>query len=119
MTGHNQELFKLFNNMSNIVPWNAQVNDSNFKKAVLWWLLQLAATSCNSKAFSEESFIVKELVLLLTPIQPKINALKISYYASHCANEYVKEKETTILTKYHGELLTIMSDCLFNSMLVY
>ena len=65
--------------------------------------------------------------MLLTPIQPKIQALKISYYASHWANEYAKEKEekekekekTTIFTKYHGELLTTMSDCLFNNTLVY
>ena len=67
--------------------------------------------------------------MLLTPIQPKIQALKISYYASHCANEYAKEKEekekekkeekTTIFTKYHWELLTTMSDCLFNNTLVY
>ena len=51
----------------------------------------------------------------LTPIQPKIKASRISYYVPHCANEYAKEKEEekkmTIFTKYHGELLTIMSDC--------
>ena len=51
-------------------------------------------------------------------MQPKIKALKISYYAPHCANEYAKEKEEekekekkkekkkkkkmTIFTKYHG-----------------
>ena len=62
--------------------------------------------------------------MLLTLIQPKIQASKISYYVSHCANEYVKEKEekekkTTIFTKYHGELLTTMSDCLCNNTLVY
>ena len=31
--------------------------------------------------------------MLLTQIQPKIKALKISYYAPHCANEYAKEKK--------------------------
>ena len=31
--------------------------------------------------------------MLLTPIQPKIKALKISYYAPHCTNKYAKEKE--------------------------
>ena len=53
--------------------------------------------------------------MLLSPIQPKIKALKISYYAPHYANEYAKEKEKKmiIFTKYHGELLTIMSNCLF------
>ena len=30
---------------------------------------------------------------LLTPIQPTIKALKISYYAPHCTNDYAKEKE--------------------------
>ena len=51
----------------------------------------------------------------------------MTYYAHHCTNEYAKEKEKeekekekkTIFTKYHGELLTIMSDCLFINMLVY
>ena len=58
-------------------------------------------------------------------VNHNIQALKISYYASHWANEYAKEKEekekekTTIITKYHGELLTTMSDCLFNNTLVY
>ena len=31
--------------------------------------------------------------MLLTPIQPKIKALKISYYAPPCAIEYAKEKK--------------------------
>ena len=46
----------------------------------------------------------------------------MTYYAHHCTNEYAKEKEKekkTIFTKYHGELLTIMSDCLFINTLVY
>ena len=33
--------------------------------------------------------------MLLTSIQPKIKALKISYYAPHYANEYAKEREKT------------------------
>ena len=43
--------------------------------------------------------------MLLTPIQPKILTSKISHFAPHCANEYVKEKEEkekknmTIFTK--------------------
>ena len=62
--------------------------------------------------------------MLLTPIQPKIKALKISYYAPHCVNKYAKEKEekekkTIIFTNFHRELLMIMSNCLFNNMLVY
>ena len=51
----------------------------------------------------------------------------MTYYAHHCTNEYAKEKEKeekgkekkTIFKKYHGELLTIMSDCLFINTLVY
>ena len=31
--------------------------------------------------------------MLLTPVQPKIKALKILYYVPHHANEYAKEKE--------------------------
>ena len=50
--------------------------------------------------------------MLLTPIQPKIKASEILYYVPHCANKYAMEK-TTIFTKYHRELLTIMSDCVF------
>ena len=59
--------------------------------------------------------------MLLAPIQPKIQASKITYYAPRCTNEYAKEKEKkmTIFIKYHGELLMTMSDCLFNNMLVY
>ena len=58
--------------------------------------------------------------ILLTPIQLNIKALKILYYVPHCTKEYVKEKEkTTMFTKYDGELLTIMNNCLFNNTLVY
>ena len=49
---------------------------------------------------------------LLTLIQPKMKALKISYHMPHCSKEYEKEKEMTILTEYHWELLTIMGHCL-------
>ena len=31
--------------------------------------------------------------MLLTPIHPKTLTLKISHFAPHCTNEYVKEKE--------------------------
>ena len=41
---------------------HAQANDSNFEKVVLWWLSQV---SWGSKAFSEETSIAKELVLLI------------------------------------------------------
>ena len=64
--------------------------------------------------------------MLVTPIQPKIKALKISYYAPHCTNECAKETErmkekekNDIFTKQHEVILTIMSYCLFNNMLVY
>ena len=45
--------------------------------------------------------------MLLTPIESKIKALKISYYVPHCANEYGKEekdkeKKIAIFTEYHG-----------------
>ena len=59
----------------------------------------------------------------------RVFAQTVTYYAHHCTNEYAKENEKeekekekenkTIFTKYHGELLTIMSDCLFINMLVY
>ena len=78
-------------------------------------LLMIAlASKLQLQGFSEEIFIVRELVYanptLLTPIPPKIKALKISYYAPHCTNEYAKEKEekekTTIFTKYHRDRVT-------------
>ena len=67
--------------------------------------------------------------MVLTPIQPKIQPSKVLEFAPHCANEYAKEKEekeeekeeeknTTIFTKYHGELLTTMSDYLLHNILV-
>ena len=74
---------------------------------------------------SEETSIDKVLMLLnptlLTPKQSKMCASKVSYFVPHCANKYVKEKEknTTIFTKYHGDLLTTRSDYLFNNTLVY
>ena len=49
-------------NISKIVPWNAQANDTNFEKIVLW---QLSQVNWSSKAFSEETSIAKELVLLI------------------------------------------------------
>ena len=60
--------------------------------------------------------------MLLTPIQPKIKALKITYFVSHCTSKYAmeneeKEKNMTIFIKYHGELLTTTRDDLFNMLL--
>lgn len=48
--------------------------------------------------------------MVLTPIQPKIQALKLSEFAPLYTNEYTKEKEekeenTTIFVKYHREVL--------------
>ena len=112
--------FELFNNMSKIVLWNAQAIIQTLRKLFIAAL----ANKLQLQGFLLRNFyIVKELVLLIlrfyvTPIQPKIKASKISYYAPQWANEYAKEKEkeeekkTTIFTKYHGELLTIMSDCI-------
>ena len=31
--------------------------------------------------------------MVLTPVQPKIQALKVSEFASSCANEYAKEEK--------------------------
>ena len=56
--------------------------------------------------------------MFIAPITPKIQASKISYDVLHCTSEYAKEK-MTIFTKYHGDLLTTMSDCLLNNTLVY
>ena len=33
--------------------------------------------------------------MLPTPIQPKVHALKVSYFAPPCANGYAKEKNVT------------------------
>ena len=41
--------------------------------------------------------------MLLTPIQPKMKALKISYYAPHCANEHTKEKKKEQKTTIFAE----------------
>ena len=51
--------------------------------------------------------------MLLTPTEPNMDASKISYFAPLCANKYAEEKEeknVTVFTKCHGELLTTMSD---------
>ena len=48
--------------------------------------------------------------MLLTPTEPNMDALKISYFAPLCANKYAEEKNVTVFRKCHGELLTTMSD---------
>ena len=56
------------------------------------------------------------------PIQPKIHALKVSYFAPHCANEYEKEKEEeekNMTTKYHEPGVANNYEQLFNNILVY
>ena len=55
------KIFQNITDLSVIIPWNAQVNDSNFEKVVLLWFSQL---SWSSMAFSEETLITKELMLL-------------------------------------------------------
>ena len=58
--------------------------------------------------------------MFIAPITPKIQASKISYDVLLCTSEYAKEKKKmTIFKKYHRDLLTTMSDCLLNNMLVY
>ena len=109
-----------FRTTSKIVPWNAQANDLNFEKVVLW---QLSQVSCNCKAFSEERSHIASPTLL-TPIQAKVHTLKISHFVPHCANKYAKEKEVkeknmTIFTQCHGELLMTVSNYLLNKALVY
>ena len=39
---------------------------------------------------------------------------KLWPYAAHCANEYAKEKNTTILAIYYGTLLMSISNLLNN-----
>ena len=77
--------------------------------------------------------------MVLTPIQSKIQASKVSEFATSCANEYAKEKEeekeekeeekeeeekeekeknTTIFTKNHGKVLAATSDYLLHNILV-
>ena len=53
--------------------------------------------------------------MLLTPIQPKIQALKVKCFVLPYTNEYAKEKEkkTTFFTKCHRELATNCYDQLF------
>ena len=58
-------------------------------------------------------------------MQPKIQASKVSEFATSCANEYAKEKEeeeeeknTTIFTKNHGKVLATTSDYLLHNILV-
>ena len=57
--------------------------------------------------------------MLLTPIQPKIHhsVLQKFTFCAPCVNQYAKEKNTTIFTNHHGELLATLSDYLFNNML--
>ena len=74
---------------------------------------------------------------VLTPIQPKIQASKVSEFAPSCANEYAKEEEEkeeeekekekekekkeknmTIFTKNHGKVLATTSDYLLHNILV-
>ena len=50
--------------------------------------------------------------MVLTPIQPKIQASKVSEFAPSCTNKYAKEKNMTILTKNHGKVLATTSDYL-------
>ena len=122
MSHNGANLFELFNKISKIVLWNAQGNDSNFEKVVLW---QLSQVNRNYKPFSEEtSYSQGTCVANPMLLQPTIQALKILYYVPHCTNECAKEKEekeqkTIIITKYHGKLLATMSNCLLNNMLVY
>ena len=58
--------------------------------------------------------------MLLTPIQPKIQALKVKCFVLPYTNEYAKEKEkkTTFFTKCRRELLTVMINYLFNNIVV-
>ena len=46
--------------------------------------------------------------VLMTPMQPKIQASKVSEFVPFCANEYVKENEEekcmTIFTIFHEKL---------------
>ena len=62
--------------------------------------------------------------MVLTPLQPKIQASKVSEFLPSCANEYAKEKEekekntTTIFTNNHGKVLVTTSDYLLYNILV-
>ena len=62
--------------------------------------------------------------MVLTPIQPKIQASKVSEFVPACANEYAKEEEeekeknTTIFAKNHGKVLATTSDYLLHDILV-
>ena len=75
-----------------------------------------------------KGFLWRNLYSLITcvanPTLPtKSTSFEILYHMPHCAYEYAKEKEKkkkkTTIIKYHGELLTTMSNCLLNNTLVY
>ena len=59
-------------------------------------------------------------MLLILRFYTKIQALKVSEFVPSCANEYAKEKEKnmTIFTKNHEEVLATKSDYLLHTILV-
>ena len=70
---------------------------------------------------SQRTCVVNSMVL--PPIQPKIQALKVSEFAPCCVNKYTKEKEEkeknmTIFIKNHGEVLATKSDYLLHTIFV-
>ena len=48
---NSNKIYKMFNNISNVVPWNEQANELNFETVILW---QLSQVSWSSNAFFEE-----------------------------------------------------------------
>ena len=59
--------------------------------------------------FNSQSTCVNNSTVL-TPVQPKIQALKVLEFVPFCANKYAKEKNRTVFTKFYGELFVIISN---------
>ena len=51
-TGQNPaKRFKMFNNITNIFPRNAPVNESEFERVIIWRFLQVTVGTTNSYYF--------------------------------------------------------------------
>ena len=62
-TGQSQAIvFKMLIYISKIVPWDAQVNESNFEEINLW---RISHTNGNTKISFVDTSVAKELVLVI------------------------------------------------------
>ena len=99
-------------NISMIVPWNAHANDSE-SHLMVTLTNKLELQGFLWRNFNSQRTCVANSTVL-TPVQPKIQASNVLEFVPFCANKHVKEKEekeknTTVFTKFHRELLAIIS----------